>query len=171
MDFTIIYEYSFRSNKILLSLPLLIFVITSVAAIIFIKKAYPKFSVLRQATLLFFWIMFCFSSIMTIIAVVRIPGVLKEERNSKEALASNHCPVIEGLVEDFKSVNINGRCTESFRIGKIKFKYSDHVHIIGFNQTSNENGPIRNNGQYLRIHYVNKENENYILRIEVPKEK
>lgn len=59
---------------------------------------------------------------------------------------------------------------ESFRIGEVKFEYSDYDETgLGYNRSTSHGGIITGNGQQFKIGYVKYKNKNFIVRIETVK--
>jgi hypothetical protein len=77
--------------------------------------------------------------------------------------------LLRGVIKNFLPANNNGNHFESFSINGVIFRYSGHVIVDGFHQTSENNGPINKNGQQVRIGYTTKDNENLILKLEILK--
>jgi hypothetical protein len=75
--------------------------------------------------------------------------------------------VAEGYVTNFHPMPIEGHQHESFLLDGQYFEYSDYETSFGFNNTASHGGPIRKNGQYLRISYVKSGKDNIILKIEI----
>ena len=166
MELEIIYEYRFSYSTVLLILPLLCFVALSFFLIIKAKKIFPKFTIKRQVFLFVFYMSFFVSLLMTILMVVKMPKIITNENQLKDALELKEYSVVEGEVKDYKLKEINNQYFESFQINNIKFIYSDNVNVNGLHQTSKRMGPIKSNGQYLRISYITRDSENLILKIE-----
>jgi hypothetical protein len=80
-------------------------------------------------------------------------------------MKNNECEIVAGEVEEFHTPSIYGHDQESFFINNVYFKYSNSVEV-GYSKTRNFGGVVTGNGQYLRITYVQIEEENVILKIE-----
>jgi hypothetical protein len=82
-----------------------------------------------------------------------------------EALArENGCRVVEGSVENFVPMPVDGHGYESFSVARVPFRYSDFVATDGFNNSSSHGGPIGKDA-YVRICYDPA--GNVILRLEI----
>ena len=134
-----------------------------------VKKFYMNLSILRQFILFFGWTIGIIVSIMLIVYIIGIPSILKTERNLKTIIENESFLKVEGEVENFKAPKENHHF-ESFSVKGIEFKYSDYVIINGFHKTSKNNGPIKRNGQRVKIGYTKIDNENVILKLEILKD-
>ena len=59
-----------------------------------------------------------------------------------------------------------GHATEHFVVNGVRFEYSDFEVTSGFNNTSSHGGPVRQ-GLYVRIHYIERNSKNVILKLEI----
>lgn len=87
-------------------------------------------------------------------------SVIKEITKNKTYLT------IEGPVKNFTKFELSENEMESFSINGVYFEYSDYYHNGGYNKTSIRGGVINSEGQWLKLHYHNKDNENRIIKIE-----
>lgn len=90
-------------------------------------------------------------------------------RELVNALNSNNCYVIEGVVDNFYTPTVFGHESETFTINGICFEYSNSVES-GYSTTKLFGGCINGNGQLLKISYITIEERNIILKIEEMKE-
>ena len=133
----------------------------------FVKSYYKRFSFHRQINLFFGWIFGLVSSIIFLVFLVKIPSILNEERELKSMIENKTYSKVEGKIEDFKPARKSPNHFESFSVKGVHFRYSDYVIIDGFHKTSNSNGPIKGNGQMVRIGYTNIDGQNVILKLEI----
>jgi len=83
-----------------------------------------------------------------------------------KSYTDGYSKVVEGEVCDFiPSMVING--TESFHINDVLFEYSNYEITFAYRKTAFYNGFIKNDGQMVRIHYITRDNINYIFKIEI----
>ena len=62
---------------------------------------------------------------------------------------------ITGRINNFVPMPYTGHMEESFDVGDVSFHYSDYViNNYFFNQTKSHGGPIRENGQKVKIDYM-----------------
>jgi hypothetical protein len=104
-----------------------------------------------------------FAVLWTTVATWAVLGRYVEARR---ALAGGRTAIVEGVVEDFHPMPPAGHDTEWFRVGGVRFAYSDGILSAGFNQTAAHGGPIRE-GLRVRIHYTGSPASATILRLEV----
>ncbi len=78
--------------------------------------------------------------------------------------------IVEGTVENFHAMPLTGHDFDTFTVKNKTFKYSDYFITEYFNQTASHGGPIKENGQQVRLSYVTFNNENQIVKIEMPKQ-
>lgn len=168
-DYVTIYEHSVNGSDIWHIFPLLLSVAFGFGIVYMVKKYFRNFSVFRQIVLFFGWSFGMIASIMLIVFLIGIPSKLKTERDLKKMIENESFLRVEGVVESFESPNDNHHF-ESFSVDGIEFKYSDYIAIEGFHKTSKNNGPIKGNGQKVRIGYTIKDNENRIIKLEILKD-
>ena len=169
MNYETIFEYTNYGNPLLKLIPLLGFAMIGIGIIYSVKKYFKTFSVFRQGLLFFGYTFGGFAIILLIISLIKTPSLIKENRDFNKMIENKSYNVVEGLIEDFSPPNSNGTHFESFSVNGIIFKYSDYSIVDGFHQTSKNNGPINKNGQQVRIGYMNKDDENLILKLEILK--
>ena len=63
--------------------------------------------------------------------------------------------VVEGYVENYHPMPYEGHDTEHFEIDGVYFEYSDYTIMNGYNISASHGGVVTNNGQYLKIKYIN----------------
>jgi len=84
---------------------------------------------------------------------------------ARETLTSGNAAYVEGVVQNFVPMPVQGHATESFTVNGVPFNYSDYIVTAGFNNTSTHGGPIRQ-GLFVRIWYTGNE----ILKLEIRKD-
>ena len=119
----------------------------------------------RPSTLIFGYL---FSGISLIVALVFIPATIIDRNKTKKIFENKDYQVVEGKIENFHPMPKEGHENESFSVKNIFFEYSDFELIYGFNNTASHGGPLKENGQEVRLSYItNKAGENRILKIEL----
>jgi hypothetical protein len=103
-----------------------------------------------------------FSILWTVTVAI---AVLRESYVARRALRSGTAAVVEGPVQEFHPMPYRGHDTERFRVGNVRFRYSDFSVQSGFNRSSSHGGPIRE-GLMVRIHYIGQPSQATILRLE-----
>ena len=78
---------------------------------------------------------------------------------------------VEGQIDNLDPMPYAGHKQESFTINGIGFNYSDFsTSYYGFHKAASHGGPIKENGQEVRIGYITSdEGHNTILKIELRK--
>jgi len=72
---------------------------------------------------------------------------------------------VEGFVSDYSPMNIGDHdSNETFMVDSVAFSYSDYMPIDGYNNTCVKGGVICENGQVIKIEYIQK----YCLIVGVP---
>jgi hypothetical protein len=84
----------------------------------------------------------------------------------KAVLKNNKCNIVEGKVHNFRQ-KIQGKSgLEDFFIHDIKFVLSENDGQVGFKQTSDNGGPIREN-LLVKICYFEEYPHNLILKLDI----
>lgn len=91
------------------------------------------------------------------------------KRFVKNIIATKKLKNVEGAVTHFDPMPFGGHKEESFSVNNVHFKYSDFLVIQGFHNTKSHGGPINGNGDSVRISYYTKNNDNYIVKLEIKK--
>lgn len=167
MEFITVYEYTLECTKLWHLLPLLILSFIGFFFAFRIKSMFLSFSYPRQFIMFFCYLLGGIPTIMAIVMLFNVPAILKNEQILRNAVLSKDFNTTEGKVEEYSIKQVSGQNIESFIVNGVKFEYSDFVDKIGFNQTSSNNGPVKRNGQYLKISYIVLNNEKLILKLEV----
>ncbi|HUK30244.1 MAG TPA: hypothetical protein VLV89_03960 [Candidatus Acidoferrum sp.] len=113
------------------------------------------------------WAM-AFAGLATIIFSLIVWSELSASSSCYAAFKSGHYSVVEGKVEDFQPMPYSGHAYEQFRVGNVRFAYTEFSDGPGFNHTSSHGGPITA-GMNVRISYSEECNGtvNTILKLEV----
>ena len=85
-------------------------------------------------------------------------------RNCCQTLASGKASYVEGSVDNFVPMPVQGHANEKFTVMGVPFNYSDYEVEAGFNNASSHGGPIRQ-GLPVRIWYIGNE----IVKLEIKK--
>lgn len=113
-----------------------------------------------QAPLYFFLILGGSFAAICIVGTLLLIGLGRYRLTS--ALRHGRCQVVEGVVEDFRPVPLDGRGEESFAVAGHRFRYSDYQFLPGFHQSQFRGGPIRE-GLQVKIYHVDGD----IARLEI----
>ena len=108
----------------------------------------------------------------TTLCITSIYEFYNVKTNIVESYFAGEYLTVEGKIESFDPLSLNGNGTESFEVNGIEFRYSDSaLNYIGYKTTSVEGGVITNNGQKVRIRYVYNDtyDMNIILKLDVEK--
>ncbi len=85
----------------------------------------------------------------------------------KEVLENGQVLVVEGYVEKYHAMPITGHDTESFEINGVYFEYTNGEIYNGYNRPACFGGVITENGQHLKIKFIEDfDKRNIILYIE-----
>ncbi len=107
------------------------------------------------------------ATLFLIIALVKIPQIISNDRDFRKMIESKNYNIVEGETENFSPMPKGKNGNEGFTVNGISFEYCDYIMRKGFNKTSINNGLITKNGQKVRISYYTLDNENLILKIEI----
>jgi len=88
----------------------------------------------------------------------------------KAALKNSSYLIVEGAIEKFKPIRCGSHLEETFSVNGILFSYNGYSNDIFFHEQKCDGGPIKNNGQKVKIYYLNHNHENKIIKmwIKVP---
>jgi hypothetical protein len=157
MNYKLVYESSYDINYIYL----VVGSILLLSAIYFFKKIDNKLFRISAFFIIFF-----------------IALSLYSEYNNKikidEIMKLTTYKVIEGKVENLKTMPLSGHKPESFKVKDIYFEIlytGDYPKdkTIYYTLTKNRNGPIQFNGQEVKIYYVTINGENKIIKMWIKK--
>ena len=167
MEYTTIYEFTFGTSNLFHLFGILLFVLTGFGFSFYTKRSDKKFSLMRQFKIFFGYLLGGVALIMLTIGIIRIPKTISYERELNEIIKTQNFLIVQGEIENFTHRPESGHVFESFTVQGVKFEYSDYIVINGFHQTSENNGPIRENGQQVRISYIERNNETLIMKLEM----
>ena len=167
MEYTTVFEFTPKASNYFHLIGLFIFVVIGFGFAFYTKRSDKNFSLLRQFKIFFGYLFGGVALIMLILMVINIPKVISSERELKEVIENKNILIVQGEIDNFSQTPESGHIFESFTVNGIKFKYSDYIVIDGFHQTYRNNGPIKQNGQQVRISYIERDNENLIMKIEI----
>ncbi len=131
-----------------------------------IKIKFTNFSLHRQLLLFFGYSVGGIALIIAIVFLVKTPSILKSEKEFKEIINNKTYLTVEGHVENFNPPDSISHF-ESFSVKGVEFSYSDFLIINGFHRTSANGGPIKKDGQLVRIGYINSGGDNLIVKLEI----
>ncbi len=163
MDYITVFEITDKGFDMNTLMPLLFLVIgigVSWFNIKYNKSKSPK----RKFTIIFGFI---FSGFALIVLLLTIPSSLADRNRIQKIFENNEYQVVEGLIENFHPMPHNGHDVESFTINGVYFEYSDFKLVYSFNNTASHGGPLRRNGQQVKLSYINLNGENRILKVEL----
>jgi hypothetical protein len=167
MKYKVIYEYTSSESVFIHGIILTSLLCIGIMLVIVIRKNIKSYSIIRQLFIFFGYALGTLSLIMLVVYIIGIPEI-KSNRNKIEGLIEKkEYMTIEGKIENLELQEESGHIFESFIVKGIFFKYSDYIINEGFHQTSKKNGPIKMNGQLVRIYYITKDNQNIILKLEL----
>jgi hypothetical protein len=110
---------------------------------------------------------FIFCGIALFIMLTIIPDIMIGRANARKILENKEYKIVEGKIENFHPMPYNGHELESFTVNDVNFEYSDYRYDGGFNNTATHGGPIKHNGQLVRLSYYTVGESNRILKIEI----
>jgi hypothetical protein len=159
-DYTTVYTYILNSTFPFWAFGLIFIIISLVVA-----RAYYKIrgTILNIQTIGAL-IMFTFALLWTIVVFIA-----DDDSKSfvKDAIANKKIKIVEGVITQFDPMPSGGHKEESFSVNNVRFEYSDFLVIQGFNNTKSYGGPINGDGDSVRISYYTKDNDNYIVKLEI----
>ena len=92
---------------------------------------------------------------------------ITDYNNVQKLYRDGNITIVEGEVEDFIPMKLEGHSTESFIVNGVQFSYSRSIPTNGYHLTMVDGGYIKENGQIVRIHYLNSKGTNLILKLEI----
>jgi hypothetical protein len=109
----------------------------------------------------------CFMGVATLwtvwVGYIQFSGYIQAHKIIKQKTYT----VVEGDIGNFDPMPASGHKHESFTVQGVRFEYSDFEIVEGFNNTKSHGGPIRGNGQKVRITYYTVRDRNLILKLEI----
>ena len=109
---------------------------------------------------------------MTTLCVANIYVFNDLKTNIIDSYFNGNFQAVEGTVQEFEPLPLNGNGTESFTVNGIEFKYSKSaLTYVGYKTTAAEGGYITKNGQKVRIRYIYDYiyDNNIILKLDIEK--
>jgi hypothetical protein len=165
MKYTIVFDISDKGFNWIYLFPL-IFVIIGVITLFLNRRLSKKGSSSRIYTSVICWIVTAFSLLVFLFI---FPRAILKHNKTVNIIENEEYAIVEGVIDDFEPMPYEGHAQESFTVKGIYFEYSDYFIDGGFNQTSSHGGPITENGQRVRISYIQEDFVNQIIRIEIAK--
>mgnify|MGYP001618321442 CR=1 FL=1 len=166
-DYQTVFEYEASGTSLINLISLPFFLLIGISIIYYAKKIIKNYSLYRQIVLFFGYIFTGMATLFLIIALVKIPQIISNDRDFRKMIESKNYNIVEGETENFSPMPKGKNGNESFTVNGISFEYCDYIMRKGFNKTSINNGLITKNGQKVRISYYTLDNENLILKIEI----
>jgi hypothetical protein len=163
MGYKTVFEVTDKGFDMTNLMPLL-FIIIGLGVSLFNIKYNKSTSSKKQFTIVFGFI---FSGFGLIISLLTIPSSISSQQKTKEILENKEYKTVEGKIENFNPMPYGGHAVESFTVNGVYFEYSDYILMDAFNNTASHGGPIKNNGQLVRLSYITIDEENRILKIEL----
>lgn len=163
MEYITVFEITEKGFEIVLLLPLL-FVIIGFGFSWFNIKYNKSTSPVRKYKIV---AGFIFGGLPLYMVLLTVPGEIANRHKTQKIFENKEYKVVEGIIENYRPMPSNGRGGESFCVKNKCFKYSDNAVIYGFNNTASHGGPLRGNGQQVRLSYITVDGENRILKIEL----
>lgn len=166
-DYQTVFEFAASGTSLTNLISLIFFILIGISILYYAKKIIKNYSSFRQIVLFFGYIFTGMASLFLIIALVKIPHIISNDRDFRKVIESKNYNIAEGETENFSPMSQGENGKESFTVDGIPFEYCDYIVRKGFNKTSINNGPITKNGQKVRISYYTLDTENLILKIEI----
>ncbi|MCD6337277.1 MAG: hypothetical protein J7M01_03485 [Candidatus Marinimicrobia bacterium] len=175
MDYQVVYNaaesdtsaMSLASNLLSLSIPVII-LLACVGILIYVIRGRSRVQLKGLTFLVFPIILTLFAAFMTFLTV---SSFFISKDNTSEIIDNEDYKVVEGIIENFDRMPYGGHKDESFTVNGVYFAYSDYGSYAGvnsFNQTASHGGPIRENGQQVRLTYITwGEDTNLIVKVEI----
>ena len=163
MDYKTVFEATEKSFEVFSLIPV-IFVLVGLIIAINVIRNKPKSDPKRKKTII---IGFIISGFALLLSLVTVPPALNAKKEAQRILDNKEYKVIEGEIENFDPMPYDGHAEESFTVNGVYFEYSDYRSSLGYNNAASHGGVIKANGQEVRLSYVEIDNKNQILKIEV----
>ena len=162
---TVLYSLRFNwANLPWLMIPL----IMGIGAFCLFRMLKNMESVGQRGRIFFKWFSWIVSGFLLLIFFLDMALNIYDYMKKKNQLDHDQVFVVEGFVENYHAMPLQGHDTEHFEIDGVFFEYSNYELINGYNRPACRGGVITGNGQYLIIKYVTDavSNNNIILYIE-----
>lgn len=163
MNYTTVFEVTDKGFDMLTLTPL-IFLIVGLGISWFNIKYNKSTSPKKRFTIVFGFIFGGFGLVMLLLTV---PGSLADQHQTKRIFENKEYKVVQGRIQNFHPMPYSGHDVESFSVNGVYFEYSDYMLVYGFNNTVSHGGPLKGNGQQVRLSYITVGEENRILKIEL----
>lgn len=163
MDYKTVFEITEKGLDMFFFMPIL-FILIGIGISLFNIKYNKSTSSKKQFTIVFGFI---FSGFALLFLLATLPRELSTRKETKRIFEKKEYNVVEGQIENFHPMPHSGHDMESFTVNGVYFEYSDFVVHYGFNNTASHGGPIKRNGQQVRLSYITKNGDNRILKIEL----
>lgn len=163
MDYKTVFEITDKAFDMITLMPLL-FVVIGVGISWFNIKYNKSKSPKRKFTIVFGFI---FSGFALVMLLLTVPSSLANRNRTQKIFENQEYQVVEGKIEDFHPMPHSGHDVESFTVNGVYFEYSDYMLVYGFNNTASHGGPLKRNGQQVRLSYITVDGDNRILKIEL----
>jgi hypothetical protein len=163
MDYKTVFEITNKGFDLILLLPVL-FILIGLSISLFNIKYNKSKSPTKKFTIIFGFI---FSGFALLMSLAIIPNKLSTWYKTNKIFENKEYQVVEGVIENFHPMPEGGHDIESFTVNGVKFAYSDYELIYGFNNAASHGGPLKENGQQVRLSYITIKGENRILKIEL----
>lgn len=161
MDYKTVFEITEKGLDMFFFMPIL-FVLIGIGISWFNIKYNKSTSSKKQFTIVFG---FVFSGFALLFMLATLPSELLTRKETKKIFEKKEYKVVEGQIENFNPMPHSGHAMESFTVNGVYFEYSDFVVHYGFNNTASHGGPIKRNGQQVRLSYISRNEDNRILKI------
>ena len=167
MDYTTVYEITNENPDLILGVPLVLAIGGFLAFYITIRKNKLVQKKSKDSFTLF--LALGFGIVFTIVSANRIPNSLKKLKEHKQVFLEGSFKTIEGKIQNFEPMPYQGHKNEQFLLNGIPFAYSDfQSNYYGFQNTASHGGPIKYDGQEIRLGYFsNLDGENIIVKVEI----
>lgn len=163
MDYKTVFEITDKGFETMKLMPLL-FVIIGIGISWFNIKYNKSTSPKKKFTIVFGFI---FSGFALIMSLLTIPSEISNRRKTNSIYENKEYEIVEGKIENFVPMPYSGHSHESFAVNGVHFEYSDYYIFYGFNNTASHGGPLKEDGQQVRLSYITVHGENRILKIEL----
>ena len=163
MDYKTVFEITDKGFEMITLMPLL-FVIVGIGISWFNIKYNKSTSPKRKFTIVFGFI---FSGFAFVMLLFTVPSEIANRNRTQKIFENKEYKVVEGIIENFHPMPHSGHDHESFIVNGVHFEYSDFYIFYGFNNTASHGGPLKQNGQEVRLSYITVDGENRILKIEL----
>ncbi|OAB80946.1 hypothetical protein [Cochleicola gelatinilyticus] len=169
MEYTTVYEVTNETLDIILAVPVLL----AIGGFWIFYRTFQKNKNEGRKSKDYFSLYFglTFAAIFSIVSIVRISNSINKLRETKQIFLNGNFKTVEGKIENYEPMPYTGHEDERFTINGIEFNYSDFsASYYGFHNSASHGGPIKENGQEVRIGYFTRDDgHNTILKIGLKK--